>query len=254
MTSWTMATKPSLDLMSPARLVRRGWKVYQYTKEVQARAAAFDTSSPRILHERATLLAEMCTNAMELHDMEMVVHGTLPDPPYIMVCNHLGYMDPIILSAIHPCAPIAKRELGDWPILGPALLSMGVMLVHRGNLHQSATILRRALRALEAGLAVVNFPEGTTTTGDHTLPFKRGIFGLARIANVPVLPSRIDFLDPKDCWTGNDGFLEHYVRFGAMPSHGVRLKISELVHPRDFEGDRDMADKVREHIDSLALA
>lgn len=252
MTASALVAKPELDLLAPVRLAQRSWKVFQYTREIAGLSKRFDVNSPRILHERAALLAEMCTRAMKVHDMDMVVSGVLPEPPYIMVCNHLGYMDPIILSAIQPCAPIAKRELGDWPVLGPALLEMGVMLVHRGNLHQSATVLRRALRALEAGLAVVNFPEGTTTSGDHLLPFKRGVFGLARIAGVPVVPSRMDFLDPRDCWTGNDGFLGHYLRFGAMPFHAVRLQISDPVDPKGFSSAAEMAEAVRAHIETLA--
>ena len=246
------ATKPALDLMGPARLAQRSWAVYGMTGEVMRRAERFE-EGPRLLHQRAELLQEACARVMKIFDMEMVVHGSLPKPPYVMVCNHLGYMDPIILSAIQPCAPVAKRELGDWPLIGPTLTAMGVMLVHRGNLHQSAVVLRRAHRALQAGVAVVNFPEGTTTSGDHILPFKRGIFGLARIAGVPVVPSRMDFLDPRDCWTGNDGFLGHYLRFGAMSYHGVRLRISEPRDPRDFKSDQDMADTIKDHIASLAV-
>ncbi len=253
MTASAIVTKPELDLKGPFRLAQRAWTIYRYTQEIIKRAEDFDVSSPRILHDRAALLQEMCQRCMKVHDMAMVVSGAkLPDPPYIMVCNHLGYMDPIILSAIQPCAPIAKRELGDWPAIGPALLEMGVMLVHRGNLHQSATILRRAHRALNAGLAVINFPEGTTTSGDHIMPFKRGVFGLARIADVPVVPSRMDFLDPRDCWTGDDGFLEHYIRFGAMPMHAVRLKVSDPVDPKAFASAADMAEAMRQHIHQLA--
>ena len=252
MNSPAITAKPALDFAAPVRLFRRGWTVYQYTREVAARAKHFDVDSPRILHERAELLREMCARTVKLHGMEIVTHGSLPEPPYIMVANHLGYMDPIILAALRPCAPIAKRELGDWPIVGPALDEMGVSLVHRGDLHQSATVLRRALRALEAGVAVVNFPEGTTTGGDYMLPFKRGIFGLARIADVPVVPSRMDFLDPRDCWTGDDGFLEHYLRFGAMPTHGVRMRISKPVDPKNFESAEEMAEAVRTHISELA--
>ncbi len=247
-----ITTKPALDLMGPVRLTQRSWTVYGYTREVMRRAAQFE-DGPRQLHQRAELLQEMCARVMTLFDMEIVVHGTLPKPPYIMVSNHLGYMDAIIMSAIQPCAPVAKRELGDWPLIGPTLAAMGIMLVHRGNLHQSAVILRRAHRALQAGVAVVNFPEGTTTSGDHVLPFKRGIFGLARIAGVPVVPSRMDFLDPRDCWTGNDGFLGHYLRFGAMSYHGVRLRISDPVDPRDYRSAEDMAESVREHIGQLVI-
>ncbi len=251
MTSSAVGVKPTLDVMGPVRLLQRGWRIYQFTREVKRRAAEFG-EGPERLHQQAELLKEICARLMDSHGMQMVVRGSsLPEPPFIMVCNHLGYMDPIILAAIQASAPIAKRELGDWPVIGPTLDSLGVMLVHRGNLHQSATVLRRALRALRAGVAVVNFPEGTTTSGDRMLPFKRGVFGLAKIANVPVVPSRMDFLDPSDCWIGDDGFLEHYLKFGAMTYHGVRLRISDPIDPNDYPSAQAMADAVREHIGTL---
>ena len=252
MTAPVLAEKPTLDLWSPARLVHRSWVCYKWTREIAERGKAFEKEGPGLLQQRADLLQEMCDRTTKLFGMEIVVSGSpLPKPPYIMVCNHLGYMDPIILSAIQPCAPIAKRELGDWPAIGPALDTMGVMLVHRGNLHQSATVLRRAHRVLKAGIAVINFPEGTTTAGEEVLPFKRGIFGLARIANVPVVPARIDFLDPKDAWIGDDGFLGHYLRFGALPAHGVRMHITDPVQPRDYESAAAMAEAMRAYISQL---
>ncbi|MEM7675722.1 MAG: hypothetical protein AAF449_06925, partial [Myxococcota bacterium] len=81
MTSSAVAAKAQLDVWAPARLFSRGVKVYRYTREVEERAAQF-RKGPDLLHQRAQLLQEMCSNAMKLHGMEMVVHGSLPKPPY----------------------------------------------------------------------------------------------------------------------------------------------------------------------------
>ncbi|MEO1334567.1 MAG: hypothetical protein AAFV29_02950, partial [Myxococcota bacterium] len=62
----------------------------------------------------------------------------------------------------------------------------------------------------------------------------------------------IEFSDPKDSWTGNDGFLGHYIRFGAMPTHGVRFRICDPVDPNDYESAQDMAEQMRTFIANLA--
>ena len=59
---------------------------------------------------------------------------------------------------------------------------------------------------------MIVFPEGTTSAGDCVLPFKRGIFGVARRLGVPVVPVALRYDSPSDCWIGSENFLSHYVR------------------------------------------
>jgi hypothetical protein len=44
------------------------------------------------------------------------VMGTPPGHG-LVVCNHLSYLDILILSAAMPCFFVAKLEIGGWPIL-----------------------------------------------------------------------------------------------------------------------------------------
>ena len=36
----------------------------------------------------------------------------------LLVCNHLSYLDILVLSALAPCVFVAKREVKHWPVLG----------------------------------------------------------------------------------------------------------------------------------------
>ena len=127
--------------------------------------------------------------------------------PAIYVANHLGYYDALVVAQFVPCAPIAKAEVASWPVIGAGGRSLGVIFVRRESPASGAQALLAALRALGAGVSVLNFPEGTTTSGDRLGPFRRGIFGLARLAGVPVVPVRIDFDDPELAWYGPALFL-----------------------------------------------
>jgi 1-acyl-sn-glycerol-3-phosphate acyltransferase len=128
---------------------------------------------------------------------------------------------------------VGKREIANWPVLGTHLRDLGVMFVQRDDPFSGANVLRQAARALAAGVAVLNFPEGTTTTGETVLPFRRGIFGLAMRLQVPIVPVRIDFADRELAWVGDATLLPHYVATAARKTIRVRVRYGPPLLPDD---------------------
>jgi 1-acyl-sn-glycerol-3-phosphate acyltransferase len=192
----------------------------------QARAQSPDIAAGAQAFHR--LCARLCT----AHDFRLVVEGAPPPGPHVLVTNHLSYLDPIVLCARYPLAPIAKAEVDDWPLIGACGRAHGVMFVRRAEPHSGAVVLRNAARALAAGVPVLNFPEGTTTDGGPLLPFKRGIFGLAGRAGVPVVPAALIFADPAAHWVGGELFLPHYFRTAARPGMVVTIRYGVPLDPR----------------------
>ncbi len=175
-------------------------------------------SRPRSTAERAFALHQLCAEVCRAHRFEVRTEGQPPDGAAVLVANHLSYLDPIMVAAHKPLALIGKLEVEKWPLMGEVGRRHGVLFIDRGNAHAGAVVLKRALRVLRAGVPVLNFPEGTTTNGDGALlPFLRGVFGVARIARVPVVPVAIRFESPDLHWVGNSLFLPHYLRTAARP-------------------------------------
>jgi 1-acyl-sn-glycerol-3-phosphate acyltransferase len=143
-----------------------------------------------------------------------------------------------VLGQLAPCAPIAKGEVAGWPVIGSGAVALGVSFLERGNAMSGARVLRRALRSLDAGVAVLNFPEGTTSDGTRLLPFRRGIFGAARLAGVPIVPIALSYASPAIAWTGGASFMPHYLRTAARDQVAARLAIGSpiLPWPRDSAG------------------
>ncbi len=187
--------------------------------------------------ERAIALRGLCRKLRAIHRLELDVEGRFPDGPAILVANHLGYLDPVAIGALRACMPIAKREVGTWPVIGGRADELGVAFVERGSGSSGARVLKRALEVLAAGVSILNFPEGTTTHGDSVLPFRRGIFGLARHANVPVVPIRLAFEDRSMCWVGDETFLPHYLRFAGRPSTRMQVRIGAPLDRPDLDAD-----------------
>ena len=92
---------------------------------------------------------------------------------------------------------------------------------------------------------MLGFPEGTTSRGDDVLPFRRGLFGLARIMEVPVVPIAVHYASPELRWVGDAWFLPHYLRTAMRPSSLVHVRIGRVIAPADFHSPEDLAHRAR---------
>ncbi|HKO92975.1 MAG TPA: lysophospholipid acyltransferase family protein [Polyangiaceae bacterium] len=193
--------------------------------------------------EQAEALRELCRELCQLHGIEVEQCGQLPERPVVIVANHLGYIDPLVLCSLLPCSPIAKSEIADWPLIGALLRRRNVSFVRRGSAHSGARVLKRCLGGLRAGVSVLNFPEGTTSRGG-LLPFQMGAFWLARRSGLPILPVAMDFESPAMCWVGDDAFLPHYSKllWGKLRGQSckVRVAVGDLLDPARFRSELDL--------------
>src|SRR5262249_38543848 len=98
---------------------------------------------------RARLLSQAAPRLVDAHGIEGGVSRSCDSGPAILVANHLGYLDPLIIASLLPCVPISKSEFAHWPLLGSAARSLGVLFVRRGDAHSGARTLREAARLLE---------------------------------------------------------------------------------------------------------
>ena len=182
----------------------------------------------------------MCQQLCEMHAFDVELLGTLPVGPAVIVANHLGYIDPLVLCSLIPCSAIAKSEIQAWPLVGEPLGRMNVAFVRRGSPQSGARVLKQCLRTLRAGVSVLNFPEGTTSRGG-LLPFQLGAFWLARRSGLPIVPIGMDFETPDMCWVDAEGFLPHYGRIlwgklqGRRPK--VRVCVGEPIEPARFQSE-----------------
>jgi 1-acyl-sn-glycerol-3-phosphate acyltransferase len=229
-------------------LKRSGWLVRRAL--MAAREAQLPAGSwPGIA--RARSLRRLALDVCGEHAFRPRVTGQLPTRPAVLVANHLSYIDPIIVLGLIPCAPIAKGEIAGWPLIGGAIRDLGVLFVRRGDAADGARVLRSGLRLLREGVSVLNFPEGTTSDGSSVGGFRRGIFGLARLAQVPVVPLSIHF-DTKDlCWTGGALFVPHYLKTAARRSTFVRVDIGDPIDPAHFAHAGALAAEARRRVIEL---
>jgi 1-acyl-sn-glycerol-3-phosphate acyltransferase len=189
---------------------------------------------------RAARLHAACAELVHIHGIDLAVRGEWPEGPAVIVANHVGYLDPVAIAASLPCAPIAKAEVASWPIVGTAAARLGAIFVARDSVWSRARALRRGLSALSAGVPVLSFPEGTTTDSSRLLPFVRGIFGIARIARVPVVPVAVRCAKEL-AWHGNAPFVPHYLQLVRRQASRLEIDIGAPIESTRFGSADELA-------------
>jgi lyso-ornithine lipid O-acyltransferase len=193
---------------------------------------------------KAFALHRLCQVLCSTHSIVPHLRGKVPAGPLLLVANHKSYIDPVAIASVIPCAPIAKAEIQSWPLVGTVAARYNTLFVERGNVRSGANALRAAVRALLSGANVLNFPEGTTTAGFPTT-FKRGIFGLARLVGLPVVPLSVEFENEELCWIDDQTFVPHYLRSLRAKPHHIELTLGAPLWPHDFASDQAHADAAR---------
>ncbi|HEY1586663.1 MAG TPA: lysophospholipid acyltransferase family protein [Polyangia bacterium] len=235
--------------LAVTRLARTGGHVFESIGRFRVDAAGEDRA--RSIELRGERLQRVAREVCRVHNFQIRVEGALPSKPAILVANHVSYVDAPVLASLAPCTVIAKGEVRRWPLLGAGAAALGVLFVDRASASSGARALREAMRALASGVSVLGFPEGTTTRGDDVLPFRRGLFGVARILGVPVVPIAIHYASQELRWFGDTWFLPHYLRTAMRPSSLVQVRIGRAVSPAAYHTAEDLAHRVRSQVRSM---
>ncbi|WP_154180255.1 MFS transporter [Vibrio furnissii] len=131
------------------------------------------------------------------HTIYRVRHKNLSKLPEhggaLIVCNHVSYMDALLLSGACPrlIRFVMEEDYANLPVLRRFLKRAGVIPISAN----SRTSIRRAFaeveQALQDGHLVCIFPEGRLTADGNMNEFMRGIDIILRRSPVPVIPIAI---------------------------------------------------------------
>ncbi|WP_214103292.1 lysophospholipid acyltransferase family protein [Acrocarpospora catenulata] len=117
----------------------------------------------------------------------------------LLVANHVSWMDPLVMAATMPCRPLAKSEVGEWPVIRTLARGAGALFIHRDQLLTLPLAVAGVAGALRDGDTVVAFPEGTTWCGTDMGPFRPAVFQAALDAGAAVRPATIRYHEGPAC-------------------------------------------------------
>ncbi len=117
----------------------------------------------------------------------------IPDEgPALIVCNHVSYMDALILSGAiaRPVRFVMYYKIFDFPVMKWIFRTAKAIPI--AGARENPELMRRAFAeiqsALDAGELVGIFPEGALTRDGGISPFKSGVEHILATSPVPVVP------------------------------------------------------------------
>lgn len=160
-----------------------------------------------------------------------------PGVHYIFLSNHVSNLDPPVLLPAIPgrTSVFLKKELMNIPLLGTAMRMGKYVPVSRGNSREDAQrSVEAATDALNSGLHITVFPEGTRSIDGKLLPFKKGAFFLAEATGAPVIPIVI---------SGTERMMPRGSQ--RITPGEARIQFLPPIRPQDAASREDLMDRVR---------
>lgn len=185
---------------------------------IQSVFALFPTLHP-VRRSTTRLILKCCLRSL---GAKVHIKGSISSSkPIFFVSNHISYLDILVLGSVFDAAFISKSAVAKWPLFGMYARLQGAIFIDRSKaslLSQQQAIRER----LRKGGSLILFPEGTTNTGIHTLPFKSSLFQVLEKEglSVAVQPISIVYSHQRGIilgraerhrlsWTGNLSLLPH---------------------------------------------
>jgi 1-acyl-sn-glycerol-3-phosphate acyltransferase len=172
---------------------------------------------------------------------------------YLIVSNHLSYLDILIISSYLPTCFVTSKEMKETPFLGQLCLLGGCLFVERRSRTGLTEEIKELSNALDDGLSVVIFPEATSTNGEAVIRFKRPLFQSAINSCAKVLPVCLNYrtLDgekltlknrDKVFWYGDMGFLGHALTLFSHKGIVAELTIMPSLNSIDYSDKNELTD------------
>ena len=168
------------------------------------------------------------------------VEGPPPRAPFLLVCNHLGYVDIPVLAACIDAWFVAKMAIRSWPLVGMLCRSVGTIFIDREASRDVLRVNRLIEDVLRGGYGVVLFPEGTSTQGFEVRRFRTSLLDHAARSGMPVHAAALTYRTPPGerpahlsvCWWGDAPLFAHARRLFEMRRFDVVVRFSPVAVSR----------------------
>ena len=183
---------------------------------------------------------------------------------YMIVSNHLSYIDIFVIYSVMPSVFVANAELEQEFPLGAVTRYGGGVFVERRNRSRLLDDMDNVSSVLKMGLNIVLFPEGTTSNGEGVAPFKAPFLKSAINSCTDVLPLCIKYKkintqdinkDNRDLifYYGGITFFEHFFRLLTLKEIEVELQALEKIEVDSEMTRKELSRIVYDKISSAYL-
>jgi len=155
--------------------------------------------------------------------------GQLERGGYVIISNHLSYIDGFVLASIFPVVFTTEGRFKKSPVIGQWLTLLGTIFINRERKNQVSSLVLEIRRKLKQKANILLFPEGDSTNGERMLPFQTAplaapLRNRSIIAPVTLAYSSVDNEPVSNAnreliyWYGDMHFLPHFWKLLSLRS------------------------------------
>lgn len=211
-------------------------------------------------------VSDYTRRALKIFNFEIEVKGydaqLMRERNFLLVGNHMSYIDILVLSSIQPCVFVTSVDMGETAFLGQMAELGGSLFVerrHRNHIGRDIGVMADTLRA---GHHVVIYPEGTSHSGEMVHPFKKALLTSAIDAARDVMPIALKYthingepFNPMNrdriCWYGDMDFLSHFLGLMSLESVKAELHFLAPISVTPQSTRHDLAERAHAAINSV---
>ncbi len=172
---------------------------------------------------------------------------------YLIVSNHLSYIDIQVIYSVVSSVFIANSELKEQFPLGAVTKYSGGVFVERRNRASLMKDIKNIRDILSMGFDMVLFPEATTSDGEKILKFRTPFITSAIQSNINIQPicikyKKINGSEITDSnkhlvyFYGGIGFFEHFFRMLELRSISVEVRELETIEVTPQSSRKEISD------------
>ncbi|HXG80262.1 MAG TPA: lysophospholipid acyltransferase family protein [Sphingomicrobium sp.] len=184
------------------------------------------------------------------------IEGAPLEPHNFVIANHTSWLDILILGGWCGTAFVSKAELKTTPLLGWIADQNRTLYIDRAARRHSHRQVEQITEALTHHQPLAVFPEGTTGSGRHLLPFRTTL--LEAVAPPPpgvsVRPVAIDYGEYADVvgWHSGERGMANFKR--VLGHRGTMQVTIRLLDPLPPDQDRKALARHARHAIGSALS
>jgi 1-acyl-sn-glycerol-3-phosphate acyltransferase len=183
--------------------------------------------------------------------------GQLERGGYVIISNHLGYVDGIVLGSLFPVVFVSKKEVKSWPLIGQWTTLCGTIFINRQKKGLVPLVINEISRKLEQEANILLFPEGAATNGEWMLPFQTAPLAAPLRSRSTIVPVTVAYRRIEEervsatnrdliyCY-GDMDFMPHFWKLLALRSVEVIVTIQPKIecfrYPDNSAGRKKLAE------------
>ena len=188
------------------------------------------------------------------------VIGSIPQPPFFLVSNHLSYLDIVIYFTKLKATFVAKSEVESWHVLGAMAKSVNTLFIKRTSPKDIPRVNSLIQKSLSENDGIIVFPEGTSSNGAEVLPFRSPLLAYPASTELQVYSAAISYKTSQAdqpatnsiCWYADMTFVDHFLNLLKLKKINATLSFAEKT---DKDSDRKLlASKLETRVKSIFIS